>query len=190
MFEQYLAEEMANSVLPLIEEIARYNLDQAPRNSLVASGRLRDSIEASYDLDTGDIILDFEDYGVVQDVGLAGRFRQNNSPFIASRDFAIAPSGFAFDIANRDQTNAAIRRGGGRIGISILSILRWLDDRGIPQFNEFRVEDAFQIREGLLNEGFEGRPWIEDTIDDPAIDEAMAVAIDRAVQRTLDDVEF
>ena len=189
MFEQYLMEEM-EAVLSLVEEIARFNLDQAPRGTLVASGELRDSVRASFDEATGNIVLEFEDYGVVQDVGLAGRFAQNNSPFIASPNFGVAPSGYVYDIANRDQTSRAIREGGGRIGISIRSLLQWLDDRGIPQFNDLRINDAFAVRAGLLAEGFQGRPWIEDTIDDPAIDEQIAVAFDRATQRMLDDIEF
>ena len=188
MFEQYLMEEM-EAVLSLVEEIARDNIEMAPRRSLVASGELRDSVRASFDPNTGDIVLEFADHGVIQDEGLNGYAGNSNSRFTGVPEFASGLSDDPFSgiqISNRRWEPSP-----NQVVVRSRDIANWIRDRGItPSLGQTPESLPFALARGIRKNGFEGRPWINETIFDERIDEALAVAFDRATQRMLDDIEF
>ena len=175
MFEQYLAEELEIEFLPLLETIAMDNIMMSIRGN--STGGLLDSVEASFDASSGAVVLEVSYYGVLLDTGLNG-----NSPFTAT-EYSTERISFDYSIGESGSASRVIRERGGRIGISGASIARSLQ-------LSITNPDVWAIRRSIINDGYSGVPWVEATIDDTRLDDAMAEAADRAMQRVLDEIEF
>lgn len=168
--------EEGQVVLRLVEAIARENLEAL---DIDASGNLKNTLEAFFDDDLN-IVLEFDAYGVIQDKGLSGRRRMRSSPFQAGFGLIRDNQGAR---VNRANIETAVNNGAGQIPVFTADIFRWIQDRGIAVSSP---NGPYAIRDSIVNQGYEARPWIDKTVEDPRIAEAFARVIDRCFQEDID----